>query len=69
MINIESTYVGCHSRFWALTTPESTSILLYPHLLASSILIFLASAMHPSGQHSPILFLVFLLLFCCGISH
>jgi hypothetical protein len=69
MINIESTYVGRQSCFWALTTPESTSILLYPHLLASSILISLASVMHPSGQHTPILVLVFLLLFCCGISH
>ena len=43
-------------------------IHLYPQLVFF-ILIFMGSVMHPSGQCPPILFLVFLLVLCCGISH
>jgi hypothetical protein len=47
---------------------RGTSILLYPQLV-SSIHVLLGPTMHPSGRCPPILFLIFLLLLCCGISH
>ena len=47
---------------------KGTTRLLYPQLLSSNI-IFLGLVLHPSGQLPPNFFLVFLLIFCCGISY
>lgn len=64
-----------HPSMYGATAPagpgppsKSASTFLYLHVV-SSILVFLAPVMHPSGRRPPILFLVFLLILNYGISH
>ena len=69
------THPSIHPSIYGATAPsgpwpplEDTSILLCL-LLVSSILVFLVSVMCHSGQHPPILFLVFPLVLYYEISH
>jgi hypothetical protein len=58
---------GAAAPFGPWSPSKGASVLIYPPFV--SIPVFLRPVMHHSGRRPPILFLVFLLILCCGISH
>jgi len=66
LLTLPSIQLYCAAGNW----PPSKGGPIFPYTqLVSSILIFLGSVIHPSRQGPPIVFLVFLLFLCCGISY